>query len=112
MKYIGIINCFKSSHKCTGSGCFKAFYNKDAAFEIYTDEEIRMMSFTHCNGCSENSVENVVEIGKKMKGRGVDVIHLSSCVRSKCPHLENFKRALSKELPVVEYTHKKKKKRD
>lgn len=66
-----------------------------------------MMSFTHCNGCCKDSVENVATIASKMKERGVDVVHLSSCVRSKCPFYDEFLSEISKNIEVVGYTHAK-----
>lgn len=110
MKYIGIINCFKTSHKCTSSGCFKAFYAKEGSFERYEGEEIQMRSFTHCKGCSSDSVENVVSIAKKMKERGVDVVHLSSCVRSKCPSHQQYIDEISEFMEIEAYSHAKGKK--
>lgn len=109
MKKIGIINCFEVSTRCTGSGCFKAVNNKTGSFERYEDEDIEMISFIHCNGCSENSLEQVLERAEKMKLRGVDVIHMSTCIKSKCPKYEVFMEELSKNFEVVGYSHGKKK---
>ena len=108
MKSIGIINCFEVSKRCSGSGCFKAFNNKTGSFNEYNDES-QLLSFVHCNGCSENSVEQVVERAKRMKEVGVDTIHLSSCIRSKCQYYKEFIDELSKDFEVVDYTHGTKK---
>lgn len=109
MKKVGIINCYEVSTRCSGSGCFKAFNNKTGAFEEYQGEEIELVSFVHCNGCNEASVEEVLTKAKKMKAVGVEYIHLSSCVKAKCPLYDNFMKELSKEHNVVGYTHSKKK---
>lgn len=104
MKKIGIINCFEVSKRCSGSGCFKAFNNKAASFENY-DNESQLLSFVHCNGCSENSIDQVISRAERMKEIGVDTIHLSSCIRSNCPWYDEFLSTLSKNFEVVGYTH-------
>lgn len=103
-KKVGIINCFEVSKRCSGSGCFKAFNNKGASFENY-DTDSQLVSFVHCNGCSEDSVNQVVTRAQKMKEAGVNTIHLSSCVRSRCSYYKEFIEALSKDFEVVGYTH-------
>ena len=103
-KKIGIINCFEVSKRCSGSGCFKAFNNKGDSFEKH-GSEAELISFVHCNGCSENSVEQVASRAERMKELGVNTIHLSSCIRSKCPYYEEFIEALSKDFEVIGYTH-------
>lgn len=110
MKKIGIINCYEVSKRCSGSGCFKAFNNNTGSFEDYNDEDKELISFVHCNGCGEQSIEEVLLRAKKMKKNGVDCIHLSSCIRSKCPWYDDFIRELSKDFKVVGYTHSKKNK--
>ena len=109
-KKVGIINCFEVSTRCSGSGCFKAFNNKGDSFENY-DGEAELVSFVHCNGCSEDSVEQVVARAQRMKKVGVTTIHLSSCVRSKCSFYKEFIDALSKDFEVIGYTHGSAKKR-
>lgn len=109
MKNIGIINCYNASQNCTSSGCFKAFYNSNGAFEKYNDMEAQILSFVHCNGCSDNSVQQVLDRAERMVKRGVDVIHLSSCVKSKCPRYEEYLKVLNEKGYTVEgYTHGKK----
>lgn len=108
MRNIGIINCYNVSKRCSSSGCLKAFYARTGAFEKYKDEDAQVISFVHCNGCSENSVEQIIERAERMKKVGVDSIHLSSCVKSKCPWYDTFMEELSKEFTVEGYTHKKK----
>lgn len=108
MRKIGIINCFEVSKRCSGSGCFKAFNNKTGSFESY-DSDSELLSFVHCNGCSEQSVKQVVERAERMKDIGVTTIHLSSCIRSKCQWYDEFIQELSKNFEVINYTHGSKK---
>ena len=109
MKRFGVINCFEVSKKCTASGCFKAFHARTGAFERYAHEEAELISFVHCNGCGPDALENVMEKARRMKEKGVDVIHLSTCTRSRCPLYEKFMETLAYELEVEGYTHAKKK---
>jgi len=109
MKRIGIINCYEVSKKCTASGCFKAFHARTGSFERYQDEEAEIISFVHCNGCQPDAVENVVEKARRMRDKGVNVIHLSTCVRSRCPMYERFLESLAYEIEVEGFTHAKKK---
>lgn len=110
LKKIGIINCFDVSQRCSSSGCFKAAYNKTGSFTRYEDEDIQVISFVHCNGCSDNSTEQVLARAERMKKVGVDVIHLSTCIKSKCPYYDDFIAKLSEKYDVVGYSHGKKKK--
>lgn len=109
MKRIGVINCYNVSERCSTTGCFKAFYKKTGAFERYEDQRAQIISFVHCNGCSDNSVEQVLKRAERMHDKGVDTIHLSTCVKSKCPWYKDFIERLSEKYEVVGYTHGKKK---
>jgi len=109
VKRIGIINCFEVSKKCTGSGCFKAFHARTGSFARYVDEEVEIISFVHCNGCAPDALETVVEKARRMKEKGVDVVHLSTCTRSRCPMYDSFMEALGYETDVEGHTHAKKK---
>ncbi|MBB6215534.1 putative metal-binding protein [Anaerosolibacter carboniphilus] len=107
MEKIGIINCFEVSQRCSGGGCTRAFHHRTGAFEAY-DQEDEMISFVHCNGCGEESVQQVLNRAKEMKEAGVTAIHLSTCVRAKCPWYDQFMSELSKDFNVEGYSHGKK----
>ena len=108
MKSIGIINCFDVSQRCSSSGCLKALHDRTGSFARYAEEEIRILSFVHCNGCGEAAVEQVLARAERMRKVGVDVIHLSTCVKSRCSHYDEFLEALSEEFEVVGNSHGKK----
>ncbi|MBI5443016.1 MAG: CGGC domain-containing protein [Deltaproteobacteria bacterium] len=107
MKNIGIINCFEVSKRCSASGCLKALHARTGSFEQYAGEEVVLLSFAHCNGCGEDAVEQVVARAKRMREVGVEVIHLSTCTRSRCGQYEAFLEALEPMIEVVGYTHAK-----
>lgn len=104
MSKIGIINCYNESKECSSFGCFKAFNDRAASFKNY-DESSEIISFVHCNGCSETSVNQVLDRAKSMKKRGVDSIHLATCIKLNCPFYNKFIDELSKKLDVKGYTH-------
>ncbi|GLC31703.1 CGGC domain-containing protein [Clostridium omnivorum] len=104
MSKIGIINCYNESRTCSSYGCFKAFNNREGSFKNY-DSNSEVMCFVHCNGCSEDSVQQVLEKSRIMKNKGVDTIHLSTCIKLKCPLYNKFIEALGKEIDIVGYSH-------
>lgn len=104
MNKIGIINCYNESKMCSSFGCFKAFNDRTASFEKY-DKISEIICFTHCNGCSEEAIQQVLYRANQMKKRGVDTIHLSTCIKINCRFYEQFIEALSKEFNIVRYTH-------
>lgn len=105
MKKIGIINCYDVSKRCCATGCFKAFNNKTGSFERYKDVDAQIASFTHCNGCDSDPLNTILTKAKKMHKLGVNVFHLSTCIKTKCPFYEDFIRELSKEYDIEIYTH-------
>lgn len=94
---IAILVRAETADKCIGKGCLNAFYQRKDAFETY-DESVEMVAFTHHGGDLEHKIE-------RFKENGVEVVHLSSCMRSKYPDYEKLALALSKDFKVVGYTH-------
>jgi len=90
MKRIGIINCLEVSRRCSSSGCLKAALGRTGAFERYAGEEVQVISLVHCNGCGHEAVEQVLTRARRMREVGVEVIHLSTCVKARCPDYEAF----------------------
>jgi len=86
-------------NKCTGSGCLKACFQRLDAFARYGQEEpLELIAFTHNGGDLEKKLES-------LQSKGVDCVHLSSCLRSKDPDYENLARRCSEYFAVVGYTH-------
>ncbi|MFZ5968758.1 MAG: CGGC domain-containing protein [Bacillota bacterium] len=110
MKKIGIINCYNVSKKCSGSGCLKSFNHRTGSFNRYDEEKMELISFVHCNGCSEEAIQQVLERVKRMRAKGVDTVHLSTCIKAKCPWYYDFIDVLADHVDVVGYTHGKKQK--
>lgn len=95
---IAILVREETLERCTASGCMNAFFNKIDSFARYADQDVELVSFTHNGG----------ELDKKiamLQTKGVDTIHLSSCMRSKDPNYAALAQRLSQHFSVVGYTH-------
>ena len=108
MKKIAVLRCFEVSNRCSGSGCTKAFRSKTASFNEY-DDNLEMVMSIPCSGCSKDSLKEVLISSSELQKQGVETIHLSTCIRSKCPYYDEFFQELSKKFQVVGYSHGQKK---
>ena len=81
MKKIAIFNCALANERCTGSGCFKAFNNKEAFFERYAEEGAELMAFARCNGCGHDweNDEGLANKIERLKKIGVETVHFGAC---------------------------------
>ena len=105
MKKIGIYLCGEVSKKCTANGCLKAFNQKQDAFQAEDGSAYELVSFNHCNGCDEEPMESLQMKIEKLQKAEVDTVHLSTCIRGRCNHYEEFADELSEHFNVIGYTH-------
>ena len=111
MTRIGIIRCQElaignSPRRCAGWNCFPAMRNKTKYMDEY--ETIELVGFDTCGGCPGNTrFDKIVERGLKLKEKGAEVIHLSTCIVLSCPNKNKFAEVLREKvgLPVKEKTH-------
>lgn len=82
---------------CTGKGCLNAFFERLDAFADYP-EDTRLVGFTQDSGDLEKKIA-------KLKELGVEVVHLSSCIRGKSATYEQLAQRLALDFTVVGYTH-------
>jgi predicted metal-binding protein len=94
---IAIIVRNETLDKCTGKGCLNAFFRRLDAFAPY-DENVQLVGFTQDSGDLEKKIA-------KLKDLGVDVVHLSSCIRGKSADYELLAKRLAQDFAVVGYTH-------
>ncbi len=94
---IGIIVHRETLDKCSGNGCLNAFGKREDAFSQY-DAQAQLASFTQDAGDMEKKIE-------KLKELGIEIVHLSTCVRGKNVQYEALAHRLSKDFHVVGYTH-------
>ena len=111
MTKIGIIRCQEiatnpSKVRCAGWNCFPAIRDKSKYMDEY--ETIELVGFDTCGGCpGRNRLDKIVERGLKLKEKGAEVIHLSTCIVLFCPNKDMFAKALKEKvgLPIKEKTH-------
>lgn len=98
MKKIAILVNEDTMQRCSCGGCLGACMEKRDSFERYGDEDIMLVSMTHSGGDLEKKIES-------MKKKGVDVVHLSTCTKSKNADYERIANQLAEHFDVVGYTH-------
>ena len=83
---IAIMSCRKLVNKCTGTGCFRAYYENRDSFSIYKDKNDVLMSFFYCIGCKEtiHEDEDWNHKIKQLKSAEVYTIHIARCREVEC----------------------------
>ena len=105
MKNIAIYVCGEVSKKCIATGCLRAFNEKSESFKRYENKDYKLVVFNNCPGCDQSPIENLSMKIEKFKNVGIDVVHLSTCIRGRCEYYEKFARMLSEDFEVIGYTH-------
>jgi predicted metal-binding protein len=112
---IGIIRCDAVSDNCAGWNCFSAIRNRTEQFKIY--DEIELIGFDSCGGCARGKPDKILSRAQRLKDKGAEVIHLSTCVvgtpntasvnLSPCPFENIFAQAIQEKIgiPIVRGTH-------
>lgn len=104
---IGIIICDRYRN-CGGGKCFRALYNREGAFDIYSkDEDVRVVGYSSCGGCPGGNIEYVPE---EMKKNGAEVIHFATGFvvgYPPCPYIRDFQGLIREKygMKVVIGTH-------
>jgi len=94
---IAILVREETLQRCTGKGCLNAFFQRKDAFGRYQDD-VELVAFSHVAGDIDRKIEMMIK-------NGVDVVHLSSCMRGKAANYEALAKYLGKHFDVVGYTH-------
>ncbi|MGI6699680.1 MAG: CGGC domain-containing protein [Christensenellales bacterium] len=100
IKRIAIIVCGNVAANCPASACLWAFREQERYFEQYKGEKIplKLFAFFPCNGC-DTDFANDLGMRKKLERlvlEEVDKVHLASCIKSKCPHIQTICAELEK----------------
>ena len=95
---IAILLREETSQKCTGSGCLKSFNQRSESFARYQGIEIELVGFFHSGGDLDYKIQ-------KMRDAGVDIIHVSTCMRAKYEDYDGLVHRLGKDFDVIGYTH-------
>lgn len=98
VKKIAILLREETARKCTGKGCLKSFFAQTEGFARYREMEVQLIGFFHSGGDLDYKL-------KKMKEAGVDVIHVSTCMRGKYPGYAQLVETIAEDFDVIGYTH-------
>lgn len=104
MTKIAIIRCDEKAKACPGTSCFTMIREKKGAFEQYGDV-VEIVGFDTCGGCGLGKPDKVLEKARALKARGAEVIHVSTCVQTKCPYYAAYVDAVGTVTKVEKYTH-------
>lgn len=105
MKNIAIYVCGEVSRKCTANGCLRTFNSSEDSFERYKEDGSKLVAFNTCNGCDKDPVGSLDVKIEKLKKADVEVMHISTCIRGRCSHYEEFAKEFAKHFEVIGYTH-------
>jgi len=94
---IAILVRQETMDKCTGKGCLRTFFSRTEGFARYQDKEIELVGFFHSGGDLEYKLN-------RMKEAGVQVIHVSTCMRGKYVYNELVEK-IGRDFDVIGYTH-------
>ncbi|MBW1635911.1 MAG: CGGC domain-containing protein [Deltaproteobacteria bacterium] len=98
MLKIAILVRKETADRCTGKGCLRSFFSKTESFSRYRNIEIELIGFFHSGGDLDYKLA-------KMKEAGVQVIHVSTCMRAKHEGYEKLVKKIGKNFDVIGYTH-------
>ena len=109
---IAIVVREETARTCIGKGCLKAFFNRKDAFARYAGIDIEIAGFCSIGGSAESFEENINTRIDRFKKSGIDVVHVSTCNRSRNPLYEEMVRRFAAHFEVVGYTHGPEKKEE
>lgn len=87
-----------TTEKCTGKGCLKSFFAKTESFKRYHGMDVELIGFFHSGGDLNYKLS-------KMKEAGVEVIHVSTCMRGRFEGYEELVQKIARDFDVIGYTH-------
>ncbi len=94
---IAILVNESTMNRCTGKGCFNALNKRIDAFANY-GSKAELVAFTHVGGNLQYKIEKLIK-------NGVEVVHISTCLRAKYAEYESLAYRLAEHFKVVGYTH-------
>ncbi|MEA3466344.1 MAG: CGGC domain-containing protein [Thermodesulfobacteriota bacterium] len=95
---IAILVREETALRCTGKGCLDAFFAKKEGFEIYQGKDVELCGFFNSSGDLDYKLNT-------MKEAGVQVIHVSTCMRGKYSGYAELVRKISESFDVIGYSH-------
>jgi len=95
---IAILVREETTQKCTAKGCLKSFFARSESFAVYDGVAVELIGFLHNGGDLEHKLA-------RLHKAGVQVIHVSTCMRAKDPGYETLVARLCRDFDVIGYTH-------
>lgn len=105
MEKIAIICCGKITDNCSGKGCKRAFKERTDAFSNYPSTAVKLIALIRCRRCNEKAMSRVVKKTNRLLKKGVETVHLSSCMFTVCARHPDFIKFLSEQFVIIEGTH-------
>lgn len=95
---IAILVREETMQRCTAKGCLRSFFARTESFAIYKSCPVELIGFLHNGGDLEHKLA-------RLKKAGVQVIHVSTCMRAKDPMYAELIEKLAGDFDVIGYTH-------
>jgi predicted metal-binding protein len=105
MAKIGILTCSNATQDlgCSSVSCLSDFRKGKGTFADYPqDEKLTLVGLINCPGCPTlTGPDKLFQRIRALTEFGVDVIHLSYCMKALCPFTERYKTALEQTFPKI-----------
>jgi predicted metal-binding protein len=98
MLKIAILVREETTLRCTGQGCLRSFFARSESFAGYRGTDVELTGFFHSGGDLDYKLS-------KMKEAGVQVIHVSTCMRGKYHGYKELVEKIGKDFDVIGYSH-------
>ncbi|GAB6192710.1 CGGC domain-containing protein [Desulfocastanea catecholica] len=98
MLKIAILVREETALRCTGQGCLRSFFARTESFAGYRGMDVELTGFFHSGGDLDYKLTT-------MKEAGVQVIHVSTCMRGKYPGYQALVEKIGRDFDVIGYTH-------
>jgi predicted metal-binding protein len=105
-KNVAIIICERYK-TCAGGKCLRALKNREGAFSLYKNQDVKLVGYTTCGGCPGGNVEYCVE---EMKKNGAETVHFATGMvvgYPPCPYIDQLRDFVKRKynVDVVVGTH-------
>ena len=105
MARIGILTCSNATQDlgCSSVSCLADFRKRKGTFSRYPeDEKLTLVGIINCPGCPTlTGPEKLLQRIRALTEFKVDSIHFTYCMKSLCPFVEKYRKALKKSYPDI-----------
>jgi len=115
MARIGVLTCSNATQDlgCSSVSCLADLRKRRGAFADYPkDEPLDLIGIINCPGCPTlTGPDKLLQRIRALTEFRVDAVHMTFCMKTLCPFLEKYRKALAEAFPditVVIGTHEEK----